>query len=116
MGRILQIRVIASTYRPQDVLQHWPRLCALAWPGERDLPESRLGVLQLVDALSDQQQFGEWSSNTQGKLATLLQKAVRQKSALQNALADWDAQKANELSFNLEDILDEMEQAAPETD
>jgi hypothetical protein len=116
MGKILQIRVLATTYRPNDVLEQWPRLCALAWPREDELPETRLGVLQLIDALSDQQQFGEWGSELQDKLKTPLQDILILKSSLQTALSNWNAQKANELSFNLEDALDELEQDAPEID
>ena len=116
MGKILQIRLSANTYRSQDVLANWPRLCALAWPRTRDLSEQVQGVLQLIDALSDQKQFGDWSLELQERLVSTLQKAIDQKSALQAALADWNAQKANELSFKLEDTLDELEKAAPEID
>ena len=31
MGRILQIRVSAWTYDEEEVLQAWPKLCALVW-------------------------------------------------------------------------------------
>jgi len=56
MGKVLQVRVWASTYRDEDVEKAWPLLVALAWPepfvrpvaGQVLGPADRRGVLELV--------------------------------------------------------------------
>ena len=43
MGRILQIRVSAWTYDEDEVLQAWPKLCALVWS------RHQMGVIGLAE-------------------------------------------------------------------
>lgn len=50
MGKLLQIRVSAWTYREEDVVRAWPALAALAWPRPQ-YPGEKRGVLELVTAL-----------------------------------------------------------------
>ena len=50
MGKLLQIRVSAWTYREEDVVRAWPALTALAWPRPQ-YPDEKRGVLELVTAL-----------------------------------------------------------------
>ena len=44
MGKLLQIRVSAWTYREEDVVRAWPALTALAWPRPQ-YPDEKRGVL-----------------------------------------------------------------------
>ena len=43
MGKLLQIRVSAWTYREEDVVRAWPALTALAWPRPQYPDEKRAG-------------------------------------------------------------------------
>ena len=52
MGKLLQIRVSAWTYREEDVVRAWPALTALAWPRPQ-YPDEKRGVLELVTALEN---------------------------------------------------------------
>jgi hypothetical protein len=113
MGRLLQIRVSAYTYDPDQALRAWPRLYAMAFP----TTESRgRGVLELVDALADQGRFGGWSEDLKQDLGEGLRKSERLKGSLEQALADWNPSRANSLSDELEEALDELERKAPKPD
>ena len=68
MGRYLQIRVSASTFREEEVLQAWPRLTTLVWPDGPVGPEGG-GVLQLVAALDDACNFAGWNDTLRKALA-----------------------------------------------
>lgn len=112
MGRVLQIRVQASTWDPARAEKTWPRLWKLAWPSEAYGLEGP-GVLQLVEALDEQRRFGPWSQETKDALEAGLDRALSQKGALDQALADWNPREANRLSDDLEETLDELERAVP---
>ncbi|MFP4315718.1 MAG: hypothetical protein ACLFQR_05795 [Desulfovibrionales bacterium] len=110
MGKYLQIRLTASTYRPEDVLKAWPKLAAGAWPmGTENV--SRTGVLELVDALLDQYRFGELDQHCKRELKDAgIERLAYLKTQLDKALGDWNAGKANETSNTIEETLDELEQ------
>jgi hypothetical protein len=110
MGKLLQIRVSASTYRPEDVERAWPQLTSLALPQGVE-KTSRFGVLELVEALSDRFRFGDLPEPVKQELEPGISRTKYVKHQLEEALAEWDASKANELSDELEQILDEMEKA-----
>ena len=59
MGKLLQIRVSAWTYREEDVVRAWPALTALAWPRPQ-YPDEKRGVLELVTALENGLSFEDW--------------------------------------------------------
>jgi hypothetical protein len=119
VGKILQIRVSAYTYRPEDVEERYPRLTALAWP-EPDTgapgPEPKTGLLELVEALSDQARFGGWSKELVADMEPVLAKAKDRKARLEKALADWDAHTADSLSYEIEDALASLEKMAPKSE
>ena len=111
MGRVLQIRVLAYTYNPEDVERAWPTLCDLAWALPR--PASlKIGVLELTQALGDQVRFGELKPELKAALNddTLKAQAIAEK--LNAALADWNPRLANTLSDELEETLSGLEKAA----
>ena len=129
MGRILSIRLSATTYKEEDVAKTWPKLCSLAWPGLGTLRpgewtrtnESAMlgssvaavsrafGVRELVDSLLEQGRFGNWKHETAKSLEALLPKLEKSMDALDTALGDWQPGAANTASDAVEDTLDIME-------
>jgi hypothetical protein len=136
LGDILNIRVTAQTLNEEDVAKAWPALCTLAWPQWMDslklsamrlarLPDSaprisaaeqalgrkKHGVLELAQSLEDIHDMGE----TPARLLPVLQKPLARvktvSGQLSKALSAWKTQEANLLSNQLEDALDEAEQA-----
>ncbi|HBW16674.1 MAG TPA: hypothetical protein DEF41_11225 [Desulfovibrio sp.] len=112
MGRYLQIRVSASTFREEEVLRAWPRLTALVWPDGPVGPEGG-GVLQLVAALDDACNFAGWNDTLRKALGQGIERAAVLKANLEEALGEWNAREANRLSDELEAALDELERLAP---
>ncbi|GAB6176256.1 hypothetical protein JCM16814_11470 [Desulfobaculum senezii] len=116
MGKILQIRVSASTPYPDDVKRAWPRLFAIAWP-ETDAPVTagggQPGVVELVTALDDQVRFGLKDKELKATLREGLDTALGLVANLDAALGDWNPGEANAISVRLEDALDALEEKAP---
>lgn len=114
MGRNLQIRVVATTFRPEDVARDWPRLVHLAWRGEQALPGgSARGVLELARDLADVLRL-EAPPEVRQALEQGAARAQALADDLERALAAWDATLANRLSDALEAALDDIEPLAPE--
>lgn len=115
MGRFLQIRVSAATWRPEDLLKAWPRLTALAWPDEAPAEPGGApkGVLELVDRLRDMAQFGDVPKDAEPVVSGHLPALVRDRDALEQALADWKPSQANDLSVTLEEGLAALDKALP---
>ncbi|THB68227.1 MAG: hypothetical protein D6E12_06930 [Desulfovibrio sp.] len=116
MGKLLQIRVMAQTFRPEDQEKAWPVLLSLAWPEFlRDgiLKGTDKGVLETVQALDNQRRFGDWHDDLKKLLQADIDKAVSLKDSLEKALGDWNATTANKLSDELEDLLKAMEASIP---
>lgn len=109
MGRALQIRVSAVTWNEDLLEECWPRLTELAF--SVPVLHERRGVLEMVRALDDGLKFLPWSEARRAVLGPGIHKAARLKAELEAALADWDPGKANRLSDQLEDVLDDMEKA-----
>lgn len=119
MGKILQIRVSAYTYRPEDVEERYPRLTALAWPARGSGapgPEPKIGLLEMVDALADQARFGDWSKELVADMEPVLATTQDRKAKLERALSDWDPHTADTLSYEIEDALAKLEKMAPKAE
>ncbi|MEW5771936.1 MAG: hypothetical protein AB1916_00280 [Thermodesulfobacteriota bacterium] len=118
MGKVLQIRVTASTYDPRDVERRWPGLCALAWPPD-EMPrgdmrrDGTVGVLELVGVLGDEVRYGKMDPAARKALEPLLEGVETLGSRLDAALGDWKPAEANALSDQLEEALDRLEQSLP---
>lgn len=112
MGKVLQIRVTASTYDQREVKARWPRLCKLAFTPIRP-KELAQGVLELAQSLYEQCRFGEWDKELTDRLKPGIDKAKALCQELEAALADWKASEANRISDELEDQLDRLEEIAP---
>lgn len=112
MGKLLQIRVSAWTYREEDVARAWPGLTALAWPRPQR-PDEKRGVLELVTALEDGLSFEDWPEDVVRTLAGGIRHVVELKTALEDALSRWQPREANTLSDTLEEELGRLDEQAP---
>lgn len=111
MGKILQVRVMARTYDPAEVAKRWKRLYALVWPAKEPGPER--GVLKLACALADLVRFGDWDEEIKKDLGPGIKRVDTIRRRLEAALADWNPSQANDLSEEIEEGLDELENLAP---
>lgn len=109
MGKILQIRVSASTFAPAEVERAWPKLLALAYKEAPANPE----VLDLVTTLDEMRRFGDWPPGAARDLGQGIDALVALRDELETALADWEPQAANRVSDEIEDTLTELEKLAP---
>lgn len=109
MGKVLQIRVIAVTWNDDLIEEYWPKTAKLAFSVPIKLENH--GVLEMVRALSEGLEFAKWPEAQKEKLGPGIRKCAQIRTDLEKALADWQPQKANELSNQLEDALDELERS-----
>ncbi|MBT8763753.1 hypothetical protein KFV02_07385 [Desulfohalobiaceae bacterium Ax17] len=110
MGRVLQIRVMAYTFSEKEVEEAWPGLYKIAFGQEKLSGIARVrGVLELVDTLHDRVRFEDLDKKMIDTLSPRLNKILSIKKQLEEALADWQPQIANKLSYSLEDELDQLE-------
>lgn len=137
MGDILSIRVMAQTLDEEEVAKAWPALCTLVWPDwtrrlrlktwnfdkimgpvlgpsavEKALGQRKHGVVELAGGLADLAAFGELPEQLGAALKEPAARVAKVNAALAEALADWDARRANRLTNDLETALDEADKAA----
>ena len=119
MGKHLQIRVSAATFRPEDIKKAWPALHAIAWPDPppADTPAGPLfatrGVLELVEALDNGRRFHSWPKELVELTRDGIDTCLALKDRLEQALADWKPAEANTLSDELEERLAELDKSVP---
>jgi len=113
MGQVLQIRLIAQTYRVEDVEARWPGLFALAFGPTSPLPYDQRGVLPLAENIRQVIEFATLGKALSEKLAPGLAPVAAAQERLDAALADWKPGEANKASTDLEDALDALEKLAP---
>ena len=111
MGRLLQIRVSAETFKPEEVEAAYPTLAKLAWTEPRPQGVTR-GMLELPEALFENLSLGDWPEATEEALRAGISKAQGIRRKLEAALADWQPKDADRLSYELEDTLAELEKIA----
>ena len=116
MGRILQIRVSAWTYDEDEVVQAWPKLCALVWSqlDKWGPANMKRGVTELAGYLPDALRFSDIPDVQKKALRPGVEKVASTLGAMRAALADWDPRRANQLSDALEEALFELEKEAPQ--
>lgn len=128
MGRVLTVRMIATTYREEEVFASWPRLCALAWPGKGKVYQDgwkpdpmafappvaadpvRRGVVELVRCLLEESRLGDWDTSVKNGLRSGLVDLEKACKRLEDALADWQGQAANAATNDMEECLDSLEE------
>ena len=115
MGRILQIRVSAWTYDEDEVLQAWPKLCALVWSqlDQWGPAGMKRGVTELAGYLPDALRFSELPDDVKRALLPDVKNVAAILEDMRKALADWEPRRANALSDALEEALFELEKEAP---
>lgn len=110
MGKILQIRVSANTYEPDDVYRAWPRLSRMAWGDKPFAQNASIGVRELVTVLNDKWKFGnEWPETAQAAVGGVVPGLKNLDQELEAALAERQPDVADRLSYKMEDALDELE-------
>ena len=110
MGKALQIRVSAVTWDLGLVEKLWPNLFELACTVPSSLcTNNKMGVIEMVYRLNDGLQFMKWAKEKQEILGKDIKEATKKVKLIEDALADWNASKANTLSDELEDILNNLE-------
>lgn len=113
MGEIVQIRVTAQVHDPEKVIKRWPSLTELAFDlDNQDLqgqPDKKI-LHQLIDALYDRLRLDSLPRQIGGEAARDIKQAHVLKTSLEDALADRDPQKADRISYDLEDLLDRLEE------
>lgn len=107
MGKVLQIRVIAVTWDEELIEEYWPRVAKLAF--SVPIKHGKHGVLDMVRALSEGLEFENWPKARKDAIGPGIRKAESLRVEIEKALADWEPAKANRLSDELEDTLDELE-------
>lgn len=108
MGRILQIRVSAYTFNPQEIEKSWPTLFEIAFGQDQKVDNP--GVFELITRLKERILFEEVQEEVEKILEPKLKEISLLQKKLEEALADWEPKKANQLSYQLEDKLDSLEQ------
>lgn len=111
MGRVIQIRVSASTFDCAEVERRWPELFKLAFEGSGPAWPSK-GALELAAALVDRLGLGLLPAGASGALGPGIRKLDDARRRLDAALGDWQPAKAEVASSELEDTLDELEKSA----
>ena len=109
MGKVLQIRVIATTWDEELVEDYWPRLAQMAF--EVPIKLEKRGVLEMVRALADGLEFMKWPEARKERMGPGIREAAKIRQEIERALSDWDPKKANDLSNRLEETLDELERS-----
>ena len=115
MGKILQVRVSAWTYDEDEVVEAWPRLCALVWPqlDQWGPAGMKRGVAELAEYLPDAMRFSDLPEEVKKELRPGVEKVTSVLNEMRSALASWDPRRANSLSDALEEALTDLEKEAP---
>ena len=109
MGKLLQVRVSAATIDPGKVEDAWPILSHLAYPPGNAYAPAQRGVLELVDTLQARVSAGEVPDGVSARIRPGVEALKRLVESLKEALASWQAEKAQMLTEKIEDALDDLE-------
>lgn len=113
MGKVLQVRVWASTYSEDEVQREWPRLFELAFPKEQQRYMAKSGVIEMIETLVDACRFADWSDELKAYAKEPLDAIFALRQELEEALGEWNPQKANQLTDKIEDALSDLEKDLP---
>lgn len=113
MGELIQIRVTARIHDQEKALKKWSQLAKLAFGPDQDKSfQGRDLLTELVDALHDKERLGQLPNNLTDKFSQDIAKAHSFKKKMNSFLADRNPQEADKISYQLEDVLDKMEESA----
>lgn len=111
MGELIQIRVTAGIHDEDKALKRWSALARLAFGPQMDRDFTDKDLLSdLTDALYDKERLGQLPQDS----ASLISKDIKDAHSLANKLysllADRSPGEADKISYQLEDLLDQMEE------
>jgi len=113
MGEIIQIRVMAQTFDPEAAKNRWTDLAEAAFDMDSlQIKAEKDFHIKLVDALVDRSKLGQLSPKLKAAIEHDLQTAGELRNRLQKSLGDWDPRAADRATYELEDVLDRMQQNA----
>jgi len=113
MGELIQIRVTARIHDQEEAMKKWSGLAKLAFPPERNRKfEGQDLLAELVDALYDKKRLGMLPENLPEQFIKDIAVAQSLKEKMNSFLADRNPQEADKISYQLEDVLNRMEETA----
>jgi len=113
MGELIQIRITAKIHDQEKALKKWSQLSKLAFgPDQAKSFQGRDLLAELVDALHDKERLGQLPKNLTDEFSQDIATAYSFKKKMNSFLADRNPQEADKISYQLEDVLDKMEEAA----
>lgn len=111
MGEFIQIRVTANIHDPDKALERWSGLAKTAFGPQQDKEMQGKDLLaQLIDALYDKHRLGQLSEILVKHLSEDIKNLYNLKKKLNSLLADRNPQEADKISYQIEDLLDRMEE------
>lgn len=111
MGELIQIRVTAKIHDHEKALKKWAGLAKLAFEPGKDKSFEGLDLLtELVDALHDKERLGLLPEKIAGKISEDIAAAYSSKKKMHAYLADRNPQEADKISYQVEELLNRMEE------
>lgn len=107
VGKVLQVRVSATTWNEELVEKMWPNLYELAFSVPTKF--SQHGVSDLIRGLDEGLKYLDWSEQRQTKMGPSISHIAQLQRDLERALADWNVTVANNLTDEIEKQLDQLE-------
>lgn len=113
MGELIQVRVTARVHDQDRALKRWSGLSKIAFGQDFEQNFDNRDLLsELVDALYDKDRLGQLPRNIADAFSKDIQDAHDYKKKLHSFLAERNPQEADKMSYQLEDLLDKMEDTA----
>ncbi|NDV18736.1 hypothetical protein GO013_04790 [Pseudodesulfovibrio sp. JC047] len=110
MGKLLQVRVIAWTVSESDVEKAFPSLWKLVWQDPQVIQKK--GVLELTGAVFDAVRVGLIDADKAAALKDGAEKAEGIRLDIEKRLGEWKPGEADKLIYQLEDLLESLEEIA----
>ena len=112
MGELIQIRVTARIHDNIEAFNRWPALIKLAFgPVQEKVFKERDLLTELVEALHDKQRIRDIPAETASKISEGIIAVSSLLKKMHSFLADRKPSDADKVSYQLEDLLDRMEQS-----
>ncbi|WP_028575877.1 hypothetical protein [Desulfonatronovibrio hydrogenovorans] len=113
MGEMIQVRVSAGIFDQDKALKKWSAAAKLAFGPDWDRDFSGRNLLtELVDALYDKHRLGMLPKNMADILADDIAQAHQLHHKLQHYLAERAPQDADRITYDLEEVLDRIQEKA----
>jgi hypothetical protein len=111
MGELIQIRVTAKIHDHDQALKKWAGLVGLAFGPEKNRTlEGHDLLAQIIDALHDKERLGLLPETISGKISKDIAQVYSSKKKMDSYLSDRNPQEADRISYQIEELLDRMEE------